>query len=236
MKVHSRTALVTGASRGFGAAAASALGVAGWELLIDARTRTELDAVAAKLEGAGARVTAVAGDVADPAHRAALADGAAALGGLDAVVNNAGALGPSPLPELLDCPLAELERVLETNVVAQLGVLQAVRGALKPGARIVLVTSDAACGAYVGWGAYGSSKAALDQLAAVLAVECPSLRVYALDPGDMRTAMHQRAFPGEDIGDRPPPEKRVPALLDLLSGVRPSGRYVAEQLVTAEVG
>jgi NAD(P)-dependent dehydrogenase (short-subunit alcohol dehydrogenase family) len=223
-------ALVTGASRGLGRAVTRELARAGWNLVIDARGRDRLEVVALEVIESGARAAAIAGDITDPAHRAALGAAARRLGGLDAVVNNAGALGPSPLPRLLDYPLADLASLLNANVVAQLGVLQAVRSELRPAARIVIVTSDAGAEPYPGWGGYGSSKAAVDQVAAVLAVEQPELRVYAFDPGDMRTDMHQRAFPGEDIGDRPPPEAPVPALVELLMGERPSGRYTAAEL------
>ena len=147
------------------------------------------------------------------------------MGGLDAVVNNAGTLGVSPLPPLLDYPLDALLDVFRINVVAQLGILQAVRNSLKPGAVIINISSDAGVEAYEGWGGYGSSKAALEQLSSVLAVENPGWRVYWVDPGDMRTTMHQDAFPGEDISDRPLPEESVPGLLALLEGLLPSGRY-----------
>src|SRR6185503_17180250 len=150
-------------------------------------------------------VAAIGGDVTAPTHREALAVLARGHAGLDAVINNAGSLGPSPQPELLDYPLETLTKVFEANVVAPLGVLQALRDELKPGARIINITSDAGVNAYQGWGGYGSSKAALEQMSAVLAAESPSLRVYWVDPGDMRTDMHQAAFPGQDISDRPRP-------------------------------
>ena len=155
-------------------------------------------------------VTAVAGDVADPRHRAALAEAVGPR--LDLLVNNASDLGPSPLPPLADLPPDELLRVLAVNTVAPLALVQAVLPALRgAGGRVVNISSDAAVEAYEGWGGYGASKAALDQLTAVLAVEHPELRVYAVDPGDMATDMHQAAFPGEDISDRPAPETVVPA-------------------------
>src|SRR6185436_4527247 len=153
-----------------------------------------------------------------------------AVGGLDAVVNNAGVLGPSPQPSLLDYPLDTLEQVYRANTLAPLGVIQAVRHELKPGARILNITSDAGVQAYAGWGGYGSSKAALEQLSAILAAENPQWRVYWVDPGDMRTQMHQEAFPGEDISDRPLPEASVPGLLTLIEGDLPNGRYVARTL------
>ncbi len=226
---HTRTALITGASRGLGLALARGLAGSGWALVIDARGAEALEAARAEL-ARHTTVVAIAGDVTDPAHRGALANAARELGGLDAIVNNAGILGPSPQPELLDYPLDTLEQVYRTNVVAPLGVLQAVRGQLRPGARILNITSDAGVEAYPGWGGYGSGKAALEQLSHVLAAELPEHRVYWVDPGDMRTAMHQLAFPGEDISDRPPPERVVPALIRLAGGKVPSSRYKATEL------
>jgi NAD(P)-dependent dehydrogenase (short-subunit alcohol dehydrogenase family) len=125
--------------------------------------------------------------------------------------------------------------VLETNVIAPLGVLQALATELKAGARVLNLTSDAAVQPYTGWGGYGASKAAFEQLSAILAAERPDFRVYWVDPGDLRTDMHQTAFPGEDISDRPLPEVRVPAIIALLEGDRPSGRYVAASLGPAVV-
>jgi NAD(P)-dependent dehydrogenase (short-subunit alcohol dehydrogenase family) len=225
-----RTALITGASRGLGLALARQLAGRGWRLVIDARGASALQEARAEL-AAHTQVTAIAGDITDPAHRQALARAAQAGGGLDALVNNAGILGPSPQPNLLDYPLDILEQVYRTNVIAQLGLLQAVRTALKPGARIVNITSDAGLEAYPGWGGYGSSKAALEHLTAILAQENPAWPIYWVDPGDMRTQMHQEAFPGEDISDRPLPETSVPGLIQLLEGDWPSGRYVARALV-----
>ena len=228
-----RTALVTGASRGLGRALAAALNARGWHLVVDGRDPARLAAAVAALPRPDL-VTAVAGDVADPAHRAALA--AAVPDRLDALVNNASDLGPSPLPRLADLAPAALEHVLAVNTVAPLALVQAVLPALRAaGGRVLDVSSDAAVEAYAGWGGYGASKAALEQLTAVLAVEEPQLRVYAVDPGDMRTDMHQAAFPGEDIGDRPEPEAVVPALLRLLEDDVPSGRYRAAELLPAEV-
>jgi NAD(P)-dependent dehydrogenase (short-subunit alcohol dehydrogenase family) len=179
-------------------------------------------------------VIAIAGDVADARHRDALVAAARDLGGIDAIVNNASILGPSPQPELLDYPLDVLEQVYRTNVVAPLALIQAARADLRSGARIVNITSDAGVEAYPGWGGYGSSKAALEQLSAVLAAEAGDLRVYWVDPGDMRTQMHQEAFPGEDISDRPPPEESVPGLRELLEGEHPSGRYKAREVERIE--
>ena len=195
-------ALITGASRGLGRAAAHALTRRGWSLIVDARRADDL---AGALHGR-ADVVTIPGDVTDPAHRADLAAAVGRAGGLDALVNNASRLGPSPQPLLRDYPLDELGRVYESNVVAPLALIQLLTAPLAAAAgTIVNVSSDAAVEAYPGWGGYGSAKAALDQLTAVLAAEEPALRCYALDPGDMRTDMHQQAFPGEDISDRPEP-------------------------------
>src|SRR5438445_12278235 len=226
-----KNALITGASRGLGLSLARSLVADGWGLVVDARGATALKAAAAELSAhAGAPVQAVAGDVADELHRLALLDAARGLGGLDVVVHNASLLGPSPQPPLADYPLDVFERVYAVNVAAPLRLTQLLLPVLRPGARILAVTSDAAVEAYEGWGGYGSSKAALDRLAAVLAVEHPELGVYAVDPGDMNTRMHQEAFPGEDISDRPPPEASVPGLREVLTGHLPSGRYQARAL------
>jgi NAD(P)-dependent dehydrogenase (short-subunit alcohol dehydrogenase family) len=215
------TAIVTGGSRGLGLALTRALAADGWRVVVDARDGAALERATRGLGD----VEPVVGDVADDWHRAALV----ALAGerIDLVVNNASALGPSPLPALADLSLPALHELHRVNVVAPLGVIQLALPRMAPGACIVNVTSDAAVEAYPGWGGYGASKAALEQLTAVLAAEHPELRVYAVDPGDMRTAMHQAAFPGEDISDRPPPEDSVPGLLALVHGDLPSGRYRA---------
>jgi NAD(P)-dependent dehydrogenase (short-subunit alcohol dehydrogenase family) len=223
------TALITGASRGLGNALARQLAIDGWTLLIDARDADALGKVADEL-AALTTVRAVAGDVADEAHRVELAKAAADLGGVDAVVHNASALGPSPQPALLEYPLAELWRVYDVNVFAPLRLTQLLDPHLRDGARVIAVTSDAAVEDYAGWGGYGSSKAALEQLFAVLAAERPDLRVHRVDPGDMRTRMHQEAFPGEDISDRPLPDVSVPGLVALLTGEHGSGRYRAREV------
>lgn len=225
-----RTALITGASRGLGLALARSLAEDGWALIIDARGEDALASARAEL-AEHTSVVAIAGDVTDPEHRAAMAGAAREAGGLDALVNNASILGPSPQPELLDYPLEVLEEVYRTNVISPLALIQAVRDELKEGARIINVTSDAAVEPYEGWGGYGSSKAALEQLSNILAAENPGLRVYRVDPGDMRTRMHQEAFPDEDISDRPLPEESVPGFVELLTGDLPSGRYEARTLV-----
>ena len=230
-----QTALITGASRGLGLALARRLAGEGWTLIIDARNADALEAACAELAKL-TRVVAIPGDVTDEEHRQALARTAHKAGGLDALVNNASILGPSPQPELLDYPLDILEEVYRTNAVAPLAIVQAMQEELKPGARILNITSDAGVEPYPGWGGYGSSKAALEQLSAILAAENPSLRVYRIDPGDMRTHMHQEAFPGEDISDRPLPEESVPGLLELLTGNLPDGRYEARALVQTSKG
>ena len=218
-------ALVTGASRGLGLALATALAGRGWSLILDARDDSELTRAAGSLGAA-----LVPGDVTDPMHRAELVAAVAARGRLDLLVNNASHLGPG-LVRLGDYPLDQLRRVFEVDVLAPLTLVQALLPALRDGGVVIDVSSDAAVMAYEGWGGYGAAKAALDQLSAVLAVEEPTVSVYAVDPGDMRTAMHQEAFPGEDISDRPLPESVVPALLRLLDERPPSGRVRAADLL-----
>src|SRR5215207_7294855 len=225
------TAIITGASRGLGLALARALAERGWNLVLDARGGDALATVAEELADS-TEVVAVTGDVADEAHRAELVEAARALGGPDLLVNNASLLGPSPQPKLADYPLDAFEAVYEVNVTAPLGLIQLALPLLvqSPQGRILNVTSDAGVEAYEGWGGYGSSKAALEHLSKVLAAEHPQLRVWWVDPGDMNTQMHQEAFPGEDISDRPPPEASVPGLLRLLEDGLPSGRYRARDL------
>jgi NAD(P)-dependent dehydrogenase (short-subunit alcohol dehydrogenase family) len=217
-----KTALITGASRGLGLALARELATRGWRLVIDARGAPALEAARREL-AAQTDVTALVGDVADDRHRRALVS--AAGDRIDALVNNASVLGLSPQPPLDRHPIDVLEEIFKVNALAPIALIQLALPVMPQGARIVNVTSDAAVEAYEGWGGYGSSKAALEQLTAILAAERPELAVYAFDPGDMNTAMHQAAFPGEDISDRPPPEESVPGLLALLEGDLPSGRY-----------
>jgi NAD(P)-dependent dehydrogenase (short-subunit alcohol dehydrogenase family) len=229
-----RVAVVTGASRGLGLALARRLAEEHWYLILDARGQEALASAATELSD-WTEVVAMAGDVADPRHRQELIDAVSAQGGLDLLVNNASFLGPSPQPALADYPLDALRRVYEVNLLAPLALIQqALPWLRRSSGRIVNVTSDAALGAYQGWGGYGSSKAALEQLSRVLAVEETSLRVYWVDPGDMNTDMQQQAFPGEDVSDRPPPSASVPGLMELISGDLPSGRYEARQLAVPQ--
>jgi len=232
-----QTALVTGGSRGLGLALATSLVGDGWNVVIDGRDESVLhDAVDAlsAVPGDG-EVHAIAGDIADRRHRVALLDAVSDTGRLDLLVNNASILGPSPQPTLADYPLDEFEHVLAVNVVAPLALIQATLPLLREsGGTVVDVTSDAAVEGYAGWGGYGSSKAALEQLSNVLAAEEPLVKVYWFDPGDMRTAMHQAAFPGDDISDRPLPETVVPALRRLVRDAPPSGRFRAADLKVVE--
>ena len=223
-----KTAIVTGASRGLGLALARALAERGWRLVIDARGAAALEAAREEFGAAGASVIAIPGDIAEDPHRQELA--AAAGERIDLVVNNASVLGPSPLPPVAELAPADLEAILRANVVGPLGLIRLALPHVPEGGCILNVTSDAAVEPYEGWGGYGASKAALDQLTKILAAERPDLRVYSVDPGDMRTRMHQDAFPGEDISDRPPPEESVPGLLALIEGELPSGRYAAREL------
>jgi NAD(P)-dependent dehydrogenase (short-subunit alcohol dehydrogenase family) len=222
------TALITGASRGLGLALARALAERGWNLVLDARGGDALQKAAEEL-AATTEVVAIAGDVADDAHREALVEAARALGGPDLVVNNASLLGPSPQPKLADYPLDTFRSVYEVNVTAPLALIQRALPFLaqSPQGRILNVTSDAGVEGYEGWGGYGSSKAALEQLSKVLAAEHPELKVWWVDPGDMNTQMQQEAFPDEDVSDRPPPEDSLPGILRLIDDDAPSGRYQA---------
>jgi len=229
-----RVAVITGASQGLGFELAKALADDGWSLVIDGRDERRLDAAAATL-GAHRRgdadVLAIAGDVADPDHRRALADRARGLGSVDLIVNNASTLGASPLPALDHLDADVLRRVFDVNTVAPLALVRELGEALHTGATIVNITSDAAVEPYAGWGGYGASKAALEHASRILAGEHPEWRVLVVDPGDMRTQMQQDAFPGEDISDRPPPADSVPGLLTLIHGDHISGRYYAREVM-----
>jgi NAD(P)-dependent dehydrogenase (short-subunit alcohol dehydrogenase family) len=217
-----KVAIITGGSRGLGRALAVDLEQDGWHVVVDGRDGDTLAATAAHM---GPRVRAIPGDVTDPGHRADLVAAAVEAGGLDLLVNNASTLGPTPMPSLRHLVLAELAHVLEVNVLAPLGLIQLALPLLIASHGSVLdITSDAGVEGYEGWGAYGTSKAALDQLGNVLAAEEPDVRVWSVDPGDMRTQMHQDAFPGEDISDRPEPETVVPAIRRLLQDRPASGR------------
>ncbi len=228
------TAIITGGSRGFGLALAGALLAADWHVVIDGRDRPSLDKAAALL---GPRCHVVPGDVADGRHRQDLVSTAGHLGELGLLVNNAGALGPTPLPALRAVPPEALLDVLAVNVVAPLALTQLALPQLEAcNGAVANITSDAAVEAYEGWGVYGASKAALEQLSHVLAVEVPTVRVWWFDPGDMRTEMHQAAFPGEDISDRSRPEDVAPAMLRLLALRPPSGRIRASDLLAGSAG
>ena len=229
---HPHVAVVTGASQGLGLALAEALADRGWSLVIDARRSERLEAAVARL-AARTHVVGVAGDVTDSSHRAELTRVAASLGTVGLLVNNASTLGASPLPELDEIEPDTFLRILDVNVVAPIALVHDLGELLDERATVVNVTSDSAVEPYPGWGGYGASKAALEHASRVLAVERPDLRVLAVDPGDMRTEMHQDAFPDDDISDRPEPATRVPALLALIEGDLPSGRYELNALAAA---
>ncbi len=232
-----QVALITGASRGLGRALAAGLAREGFALIIDGRDAAALDAAAAQLRAAGGDVIAVSGDVTDAGHRAALSRAAETAGRLDVLVNNAGTLGASPLPALADYPPDELRDAFEVNVIAPIALTQRLLPLLRAsGGAVLNVTSDAAVEAYAGWGGYGAAKAALEQASNVLAAEELAIRVWWADPGDLRTDMHQQAFPGQDISDRPRPETVVPAFVRLISQRLPSGRYRAAHLMPAGHG
>jgi NAD(P)-dependent dehydrogenase (short-subunit alcohol dehydrogenase family) len=222
-------ALVTGGSRGLGRALATELARQGWAVVVDGRRRDLLEEIV-HTDGPGS-IMPIPGDIADPRHRADLVAAVLQYGRLDLLVNNASRLGASPLPRLAEYPLEEFGAVLDVDVVAPLALTQRLLPLLQARDGIIVnVSSDAAVEAYPGWGAYGAAKAALDRISAVLAVEESRLRVYSFDPGDMRTEMHQQAYPDEDISDRPLPETVVPALMRLVDVRPPSGRYRAADL------
>ncbi|MFJ6645223.1 SDR family NAD(P)-dependent oxidoreductase [Streptomyces sp. NPDC091290] len=225
-------AIITGASKGLGRALAEGLAGRGWDLVLDARTAGALERTTAALRRQGTHVTAVPGDVTLAEHRAALVGAARRLGGVDLLVSNASALGAEPLVRLDALPLEGLRRALEVNVVAALGLVQEALPLLRASTAgaVITVSSDAAVEAYGSWGGYGASKAALDQLAAVLGVEEPGLRVWAVDPGDMATDLYAAAVP-DDGEPRPEPDAVVPGFLRLLDERPPGGRYAASELV-----
>ena len=232
--MNTQVALITGASRGLGRALATGLAREGLALIIDARNAAALQQTAAQLRAAGGIVTAISGDVTDPAHRAALLAAVQTAGRLDLLVNNAGTLGASPLPALADYPAADLRTAFEANVIAPIALIQLMLPLLRAsGGAVLNITSDAAREAYAGWGGYGAAKAALEQASNVLAAEELAVRIWWADPGDLRTDMHQQAFPGQDISDRPRPESVVPAFARLISQRLPSGRYRAADLMPA---
>jgi NAD(P)-dependent dehydrogenase (short-subunit alcohol dehydrogenase family) len=228
-------AIVTGASRGLGRALALALAERGWQLVVDARGESALTQVAAQLEAVGATsVVALAGSVSDPRHRDVVVEAARELGRLDLLVNNASMLGPSPQPPVAAYPVDVLSDVYAVNVVAPVALVQGAIELLRASRGVLInISSDAAVEPYEGWGGYGSSKAALDQATAILGAEESGVSVYAVDPGDMRTQLHQDAYPGEDISDRAEPETVVPALLRLIDERPPTGRYRAEALLSS---
>jgi NAD(P)-dependent dehydrogenase (short-subunit alcohol dehydrogenase family) len=232
--METQIALVTGASRGLGRALAVGLAREGYDLIIDARDAAALDAASREIRAAGGTVTAIPGDVTDPAHRFALQRAASEAGRLDLLVNNAGTLGASPLPALADYPPDELRTAFEVNVIAPIALTQLVLPLLRAaGGAVLNITSDAAVEAYAGWGGYGAAKAALEQASNVLSAEELAVRVWWADPGDLRTDMHQQAFPGEDISDRPLPATVVPGFVRLVTERLPSGRYRAAHLLPA---
>ncbi|MEW1548742.1 SDR family NAD(P)-dependent oxidoreductase [Streptomyces tsukubensis] len=227
-------AVVTGGSKGLGRALALGLAARGWDLVLGARTAAVLARAAREAEAYGTRVVAVPGDVTDPGHRAELVAAAGRMGGLDLLVSNASVLGAEPLVRLDVQPLAGLREALEVNVVAALGLVQEALPLLRASeaGTVIAISSEAAAEAYETWGGYGAAKAALDQLAAVLAVEEPGLRVWAVDPGDMDTDLHTAAVPaGGEY--RPAPESVVPAFLRLLDERPVSGRYGARSLLSS---
>ncbi len=223
-----KNAIITGGSRGLGFALADQLARAGWTVIIDGRNADAVSSAAAALG-----VIGIPGDITDAAHRAEVL-AAVPGGGLDLLVNNAGILGPSPLPRVADFDPDALQAIFDVNVIAPLQLTQAALPLLRESRGIVAdITSDAAVEPYPGWGGYGAAKAATEQLRNVLAAEEPELTVWRIDPGDLRTEMHQLAFPGEDISDRPLPSAVAPGLISLLFERPGSGRYRLADYVPA---
>ena len=231
---NNKTALITGASRGLGFELAKALAKKGWRLIINGRNARRLLDAQKELQQL-TQVTAISGNVIDEIHLLQLQEAAEVVGGVDLIVNNASTLGMSPQPHLLDYTIESIHTIFHTNVIAPLSLLQKLKKWLRPNATIINLSSDAAVEAYEAWGGYGASKAALDHLSHILAKENPQWKVYWVDPGDMRTQMHQDAFPGEDISDRPLPETSVPGFLALIEGAFASGRYSSPKLIKEEL-
>ncbi|MFC7594243.1 SDR family NAD(P)-dependent oxidoreductase [Terrabacter sp. GCM10028922] len=231
------TATITGATQGLGRALAEALAARGWDLVVTARDASALLSTVASLRRHGHVVAGLAGDVSDSVHRGEVVDLVAEVtgnSGLDLLVNNASTLGPVPLRPLRDLTTDDLAAVLAVNVLAPHALVRSLLPALETAKGAVIdVSSDAGVEHYETWGGYGASKAALDHLTLTLAAETPTIALYAVDPGDMRTAMHQAAFAGEDISDRPLPEEvAVPGILTLIDSRPESGRYRAADLAS----
>lgn len=222
-----KVALVTGGSSGLGRELLRALSVDGWRVVTDARDGAALEMAARGLGG----VEAIAGDVTDVEHRDDLVAAVRRAGRLDLLVNNASTLGPTPLLPLAQRTVEDLPEVWRINVGAPFALAVDLLPDLLAGDGVLLsISSDAAVEHYEGWGLYAASKAALDQLTQTLGAENPGLHAYAVDPGDMRTPMHQAAFPDEDISDRPEPASVIPRLRQLWERKPASGRYRAADL------